>query len=84
MLRRCPASCATLGRPLQEKASGFGAGVRRATRLNLCVGNAEYMEEEECGADWLSFLGCSMVQIFLDSSRRLLLRRRLRGGSDVS
>ena len=71
-------------RPLQEQASGFGAGVRRTMWSDLCVGRPDGIVQE----DWAIKLGifpvCSVLLILFDSSSFLLLRRRLRGGSDVS
>ena len=70
--------------PLHGGASKLLRGRGHATRADVCVGNAEDIAEEEWAIKLSSFPVCGSVVIFLDSSRRLLVRRRLRGGSDVS
>ena len=53
-------------------------------RSDLCVGNAEGIAEEEWALKLEIFPVCSVLLILFDSSSLLSLRRRLRGGSDVS
>ena len=58
-------------------------GARRTTRSDLCVGDAEGIAEEEWALELEIFPGLVVVLIFLESSTRLLLRRRLRLRSHV-
>ena len=71
------------GRCRRRASSASGVG-RRTARANVCVGNAEGIAEEEWALKLEIFPVCSVLLILFDSSSLLLLRRRLRGGSDVS
>ena len=49
----------------------------------MCVGDGEASRKRNGPRNWASFLVLLWCSFFLESSTRLLLRRRLSGGSDV-
>ena len=72
------------GLPLHGGASKLLRGRGHATRADVCVGNGDGIAEEEWAIKLSSLPVCVLLVILFDSSLRLLVKRRLGSGSDVS